>query len=295
MLDTPKDLRFRSRYWDDLPAREAFKRFLIDIHGLDLGLWERRGFWDLDDYLPFSLFDGDRVVAHLCVFSLDAVVGGERRRLGQFSGVGTAPERRRQGLNRRLTERALEELGATHDGFFLFSAPDAVPFYRRCGFEPVMQKATVVEVEGEGAVGGARRLDLDDEDDLDLLVRLARERTPVSHVLAAHSVNLLMFHVLYDFADRVWYLPDLDVAVLFGVADGCLTLVDVIGPAMPSFDELHPRLPAGPHRRVRFGFVPDRLGVEDAPTLALGDDHAHVWPGLNLPAGEPVFPHTVHA
>lgn len=295
MADTPAGLTFRSRYWDDRPAREAFQRFLIDIHGLDLGLWERRGFWDHEGYLPFSLFDGDLVVASLCVYSLRGVIDGEPRRIGQFSGVGTAPELRRRGLNRWLTERALANLGPTHDGFFLFSAPDAVPFYRRCGFAPLMQRAAVIRVDAPLARPGARCLDLDRAADLDLLVSLARERTPVSRVLGVHSTNLLMFHVLYAFRDRVWYLPDLDVVVLFGVADGRLTLVDVIGREMPTFADLHPYLPAESHREVRFGFAPDRLDVHVDETVALEDDHTHVWPGLTLPRGEPMFPHTAHA
>lgn len=54
-------------------------------------------------------------------------------------------------------------------------------------------------------------------------------------------------------------------------------------------------LPAEPHREVRFAFVPDRLGVRVDETVALEDDHAHVWPGLTLPGGDPCFPHTAHA
>jgi GNAT superfamily N-acetyltransferase len=294
-MKTIDDLRYRNRYWDDRPAREAFQRFLIEIHGLDLGEWERRGFWDREHYLPYSLFDGDRVVASLCVYSLDLRVDGERRRIGQFSGVGTAPGRRRQGLNRWLTERAIEELGPSHDGFFLFSTEGAVPFYRACGFEPLLERGRVLAVEAVRPRAGARPLDLGSDGDLALLHRMVRDRTPVSDVLASLGTRLTMFHALYGPPDRILFVPELDVVVFRSVAAGRLTLADVIGPRMPSFDELHPYLTDQPHREVRFGFGPDRMGVEGGETEELADNLCHVWPGSGLPAREFVFPETCHA
>ena len=191
------DLSFRSRYWDDHPARDAFERFLVAIHGLDLTEWKRRGFWDRDDYLPFSLFDGDRVVASLCVYSMDMVIDGMPRRLGQLSGVGTAPGLRRRGLNRWLTRRAVAELGPIHDGFFLFATDGAVPYYRRCGFEPVMERAAVLRVGAVRARPGARKLDMSLDRDVETVYRLACERTAVSDVLGTLNARLLMFHALY--------------------------------------------------------------------------------------------------
>jgi len=114
-------LEFRSGYWDDRRATDRFKEFLVTIHGLDLSLWERKGYWDHANYRAFSLFEGDRIVATTNLFLMEMMVDGRRRKLGQFSGVGTLPEFRKRGLNRWLTERALEWAAPKHDGFFLFS------------------------------------------------------------------------------------------------------------------------------------------------------------------------------
>jgi hypothetical protein len=43
-------LTFRSAYWEDHPARDEFKKFLRSMFGLDLTLWEQKGFWDGDLY-----------------------------------------------------------------------------------------------------------------------------------------------------------------------------------------------------------------------------------------------------
>ena len=92
-----EDLEFREAYWDDRKARQAFKEFLVEIHGLDLSAWEQAGFWD-EDYRPFTLFDAaGRVVSSVCVYSVEMLVHGESCRAAQISGVGTLPDRRRQG------------------------------------------------------------------------------------------------------------------------------------------------------------------------------------------------------
>ena len=46
------DLDLRNDYWEDSEAREAFKAFILDIHGLDFSEWETRGYWDSESRLP---------------------------------------------------------------------------------------------------------------------------------------------------------------------------------------------------------------------------------------------------
>ena len=84
-------LDFRSGYWDDRRAKDRFKQFLATIHGLDLSLWEQKGYWDHENYIAFSLFEGQRIVATTNLYSMEMQVEGRRCRLGQFSGVGTLP------------------------------------------------------------------------------------------------------------------------------------------------------------------------------------------------------------
>jgi GNAT superfamily N-acetyltransferase len=292
--DAPDGLTLRSRYWDDLPAREAFKRFLVQIHGLDLSLWEQRGFWD-DAYTPFSLFDGDRIVSSVCLYSTDMVLDGRRCRLGQISGVGTAPERRRRGLNRWLTERALEWAAPDHEGCFLFADDEAVPFYRRCGWEPVVETAAALTVEPAGRRPGLRRLDPDDASDLALVYDLASRRRAVSDVVGVHNARLTMFHFLYGLRRDAYQVPDLDVVVFFRVDGLRLTLFDVVGPEVPPLSELHPYLAVWRHDEIEFRFVPDLMGVTATRRVPIEGNHTHVAPGFRRPAGDWQFPHTAHA
>jgi GNAT superfamily N-acetyltransferase len=286
---------FRHAYWDDPRARAAYQAFLVDIHGLDLGRWEQRGFWD-DRYVPYSLFDGERIVASVCLYDMDMVVAGRRCRLGQFSGVGTRPELRRQGLSRWLGEQAMRDAARTHEGFFLFADDGAVPFYQRCGFVPVEQQLQTIATPTLPAPrAGLRRLDPGDASDLALVYQLARERAPVSHVLGVLQPRLLMFHFLYTLQDCTYYVADLDVLLAFRVNGAELTLYDVVGREVPPFAALHPYLATRPHRAVAFHFVPDRMDITPTGARPVPGDNAHIDARLRLPGPGCAFPFVAHA
>jgi hypothetical protein len=209
--------------------------------------------------------------------------------------VGTSPEFRGRGLNRWLTEQALESAGATHDGFFLFADQDAVPFYARCGFVQVEETIAALTVTPSACSPGLRKLDPGDDDDMTLLYRLARERTPVSDLVGAWNAKLLMFHCLYTLRDCLYYVSDLDAAVFFEVSDGVLTLFDVVGRRVPSFAELQPYLNGTPHDEVRFFFMPDKMGVEPTRWTLLEDSNLQVLPPLQLPEPKGLFPYVSRA
>lgn len=286
---------FRAGYWDDPTARAEFKRFLVEIHGLDLTLWEDCGFWDLETYRPFSLFDGDRIVAHMCLYSLDMVVDGRARRVGQFSGVGTAESHRRQGLGRWLTERALEWATPTHDGFFLYSTEAAVEFYRGSGFTPAVEVMDLLDVEQVAGRGEIVPLDPTSPEDRKRFFDVACAREPVSNVLGCLNPRLLMYHWLYSLRDRAHWIPDLDVVVLCGSDGDRLTLYDVVGRRPPSFGELRPYLAGFPHTQVGFYFPTDRMGIVPTGTLRLEENLAHTLAPFALPGGTAVFPYTAAA
>ena len=288
-------LDFRSEYWDDRRATERFKEFLVTIHGLDLSLWEQKGYWDHENYIAFSLFEGDRIVATTNLFSMEMMVDGRRRKLGQFSGVGTLPEFRKRGLNRWLTERAMEWAAPTHDGFFLFSDKGAIPFYDRCGFVPLGETISTLKVESPAAISGLRKLDPENDADLERIHRLACDRTPVSDRLGAWTAKLLMFHCLYTLRDDLYYVPDLDLAVFFRVEAGRLTLFDVVGKEVPSLADLHPYISELPHHEVRFQFMPDKMSVEPEGKSTLEDSNAHVYPPFRLSGPDLLFPYSSHA
>ena len=289
------DLVLRQDYWDDLEARRSFKDFLKLIHGLDLSLWESQGYWDYS-YRPFSFFNRQgEVVSSVCVYSLDFVLEGQLCRAAQISGVGTLAEERRRGLNRQLTEIALEQILGDHEFIFLFSDDDAIPFYEATGFRAREEHRPHIRVQGRERCPGLRRLDLADRADRELAERFAAQRVAVSSTLGVLSTRLFMFHALYTMNTCTWHLPDLDQLVLFTEDGERLVIHDVVGKRVPTFDELAPYLIAPDTREVAFSFVPDELELEEIDWRPYPGNNLFDRGDLPL-GGQPfLFPMTSHA
>lgn len=287
-------LTYREAYWGDRAARDAFYSFIRIIHNLDFGLWESAGCWD-ERYRPFSLFEGDRVVSSVCLYSMDMVVGGRRMKLSQISGVGTLPEFRRKGLNRKLTRLALEWAKPDHQGTFLFADDDAIEFYAKCGFQSVPEILTVLPVAPPAPKPGLRQLDVDRPEDLAMIFALASERVPVSDRLGTLNPHLLMFHALYTLRKCAYHLPALDLVVFFHREAHRLRVFDIVGRRIPPFAELHPYLSAEPHREVAFYFMTDKLDLDGAVAQPLEGNNTHILPGFPMATDGLTFPFTVHA
>ena len=291
------NLTFRSHYWDDPAARLALIRFTRELHGLDLSAWYDHGFWDRD-YVPFSFFDGERIVANVCVYLLPMVIAGRQYVTPQVSAVGTDPVHRRRGLNRELTTRALEWCGGRASQFsFLFADEDAFPFYEKCGFRRVSQHRFVTDAPGEPTGGSARRLNVENADDLALLVSLAENRTAVSDEIGCLSVNLLMFHALYTLRDCAYWLEEPGVVVFARKNGDIFQVFDIVGPKIPPLPELLRHMPPVEAHSIEFMFMPDKLDQASVRPVADDDpDGTHVGgQGFPYETRSFRFPFTAHA
>lgn len=283
----------RTAYWRDRAARKAFKDFILAIHQIDFEDWDRMGYWD-DDYSPYSYFVGGRVVASACIYTMAALVNGQACKVAQVSGVGTLPEYRKRGLNRRLHEIALAEALPIHRFAFLFSDEDAIGFYRKCGFSPVAAHAAVVPLPAVAPSPHAHKLDTRDPAALDAIFRLASGRAPTSQVFSTASPKLVIWHLLYRLRDHAWSIPSLDAVVLMK-RDAERTIVyDVLARKMPTFEQLAPYLVQAGAREVEFRFPVDALGVPSFTLRELPGYDAHVMGPFDL-GPQPVFPFTSQA
>jgi GNAT superfamily N-acetyltransferase len=286
------DFELRTDYWDDPHALAAFKKFILTIHGLDFSDWESGGFWD-DSYTPFSFFDGDSVVASICVYLLDAVLIGKDTRVAQISGVGTLPEWRRRGLNRQLTTLGLDWAQGMHDGVFLFSNPDAIPFYRKCGFSPIDEFLEITEATPVAKRDGLIKLDPGNDEELKRIHEYAKQRAPISDQFSVLSDKLLMFHVLYQLRDCAYEIPDLDCLVFYRRTEGTLRIYDIVGKRIPRLEEFYPYIAADHDRVIEFHFSTDKLGLKNAGTKPLSGNNPLVRD--TFPIAKPVFPFTSRA
>ncbi len=279
-------------YWGDPMALGAFKEFMLKIHGLDFAEWEEAGYWD-DAYTPFSYFMEDEIVASVCIYLIDVIIDGKSTRLAQISGVGTLPEFRRQGLNRRLTDIGLEWAEGRHDGVFLFADKGAVPYYQKCGFTAVEEYLERVEVTPVVKCGETVELDPGKKQDLDTIYSYARRRVPISDRFGVMNERLVMFHVLHGLRNHIYEIPDLQCLVFYKREKDCLSLFDIVGEKIPRLSDLYPYIAGRSDRVIEFHFFADKLGLDGTQFRPLIGNYPFVRG--EFPVEKPVFPHTSRA
>ena len=285
---------YKENYWDSPKLKQEFIDFLIEIHGLDLSLWDRLGFWD-NLYRPFSYFSDNKLVSNVCVFSMDMTVMEKPCRVAQVSAVGTRPEYRRRGLNLELTQKALTWARDNHDFFFLFADEEAFQVYKKCGFRRTDEYKASVSVKGQVARPGAVKLDIQQADHLELVHRMASDREPASNLLGVSNKRLFMFWCVYFLSDQIYYIPECDVLVLYKRDNGLVSVFDIVGKGMPAFAEIYPYICDERDEVVEFLFMVDKLDLESVEHTKIVENGTHLLGNFALENTRFVFPYTAHA
>lgn len=286
---------FKENYWDNSQHKRSFIKFVTQTHNLDLTFLDTNGFWD-ENYRPFTFFEGAAVISNVCVYSMELLVRGVPKSVAQISAVGTAPQFRRRGLNRELTQRAMDWAAENHEFFFLFSDEGAaLSFYAACGFRPVSEYKTQISVVGQKQKSNLLQLDVRNQEHLQRMYRFACERTPVSDVLGVFNAKLFMFWCLSHLKDCIYYCADLDVLVLFRRNGSALTLFDIVGRNMPEFSALYPYIAGPDDLSVEFLFMTDKLNLDEAKFVKTDGNRMHLYGEFPLEETEIIFPYTGHA
>ncbi|MBC8376471.1 MAG: GNAT family N-acetyltransferase [FCB group bacterium] len=286
------ELELKTCYWDNAKARDAFKVFILEIHGLDFTEWESHGYWD-SAYTPFSFFKDGQVVSSVCIYLLDAVIADRQTKLVQISGVGTHKDWRRQGLSRELTDQGLNWARGQHEGVFLFADVEAIPYYERCGFSPLHETLEYCHPEPVPNRPGMIQLDPSNQENLDNIYRYAQNRTPISHKFSVFSSQLLMFHALYTMRNKMYEIPDLACLVFFDREGDVVNVYDILGRTIPSFEKIYPYLSAETDRRINFHFHTDKLETKGIQTEIITGNNTFVKE--SFPVSTPAFPFTSRA
>jgi len=209
---------------------------------------------------PFIAIEGDRILAHVGVIEIPIVVRGRRLAVGSIHGVGTHPERRREGLFRCVMEEALGLCEARYDTEILTT--EHPEYFEPFGFRAVTEH--LFEAPGRPGPGGdgIRPLDTGDAADLKLLHRLLTTRAPVSNTLGVvRERGVFCFN---EGRRPLHYAPDLDVLLCLERSGTRLSLFDVVGPRVPSLGEILDRIP-GRVETVTLAFTPDLVCPEAVP------------------------------
>ena len=288
------NLIFRENYWDNPDLKRKYIDFLILIHKLDLTLWDKMGFWD-QRYRPFSYFEGESLVSNVSVYSMDMTIRGKRCLVAQISGVGTLPEYRKRGLSFKLTQIAMDWARNNHDFFFLFADQEAYHLYKKCGFGLVDEYKTRISVSGQVARSGAVKLDIQRKDHIEQIYQIASDRSPVSDILGVSNKRLFMFWCLYFLKDYIYYIPELDLLVLYKRDSGMITIFDIVCRNIPSFSEIYAYICDKHDQSAEFLFMIDKLNLGSCDQIRIDENGTHILGNCPLEGTKFIFPLTAHA
>ncbi len=260
-------LTFRTDYFADRGAWDAFAALLADIFGLDLGPLDRLGGPD-PSAMPFAFFDdGGKCVANVSAFLMPLVVDGAPVLAAGLQSGAVRPAWRGRGLYRQLTDRALAWCAARGASPVLLYTDNPALYARSFQVLPEHAFAGPPPPAWNGPVAPARRLDLAVPADLGLLRHLLAIRSPVSGRigLVGHGTMFLLNAAL-DPDVGLYHLPDADVVVARGAGDG-FRLLDIVGGDIPTLARILAAFGPAPGR-VEVCFPPDRLGWDGEPVPA---------------------------
>nr|WP_314461739.1 GNAT family N-acetyltransferase [uncultured Clostridium sp.] len=218
----------RRGYQDEEGARKSFNRLAGQIFGLNFEEWYQNGYWK-NNYIPYSILEGDEVLANVSVSPMLFLENGEQKHYIQLGTVMTCKSCRNQGLIRQLIREIQKDYDGKTDGWFLFANESVLDFYPKFGFRRSDEFEYVKDVvinEDAAAV----KVQIEGKDDLIKLGQSMKESCPQSSLWLESHEELTMFYALDYMRKNIYFLPECDAYVFASFENGQLHLHQVFAP-----------------------------------------------------------------
>lgn len=240
---------------NDPAYEERMDDLVREVFGFSFAPWFARGLWD-DRYESYSIMLDGQMAANLCIYKTDLIVSGKPMHAHQYGAVAVRPECRGKGFARRLMEAVLIKYPDTPA--YLAANDSVLGFYPRMGFRRVYLHRPVLAAEVGASAGPAVKVDPLDKGLWEALLK----RSQYSRAVASlNSEPVEMFHMILDYPDAIYFIPELGCYVVAEKKGRRLFVADVILDQPISFTKLKAYLPFSEIREVEFGFCPDHLDV----------------------------------
>ncbi len=175
-------------YQKDDQKRKALNDLMESTFHFSFEPWFQTGYWN-DDYKPYSLFEGNQLIANIGAYKMDLVLGRRHYKALQIGAVTSAEAYRGKHRVSILFATLFRE-NPDVDFFFLYSEENAVRFYPRFGF--VQKKAYFTEKEiTQNQEFSFRKLDY--EKDYAQIERMAKYGTSAARLRMQNDVPLRFF------------------------------------------------------------------------------------------------------
>jgi GNAT superfamily N-acetyltransferase len=192
----------RKAYQDEAPLRASYNRLAGSVFGLGFEDWYQGGYWK-ENYIPYSILDGEEVVANVSVSPMRFLHDGKFLNLIQLGTVMAADDYRNQGLIRILMDEVEADYAGRTDGTFLFANNSVLTMYPKFGFRPANEYEYYKEVCNDSSVT-AEQILMDTAENQRLLVDAIRDSSASHDLWLLDSERIVMFYVMSFMSRNVY-------------------------------------------------------------------------------------------
>lgn len=223
---------FISHYKNNNKYRNSFNQLAIEVFDLNFAQWYEKGYWD-HNYICYSYMYKGKVIANVSMNKMSILIEGVQYKAIQIGTVMTDKNHRNEGLARDLIERIISDYEREVDFIYLYANDTVLDFYPKFGFSRIKEltysvSASQIERESVDAYS-LQPLKITNRKDLEIIERLAFERLPVSSTIDVIDNNhLLLFHLMIELDDIIYYIEEEDMIVVFEIEGTELHLYDLI-------------------------------------------------------------------
>ena len=225
-------MRIEKNYRNNEKLRASFNELAGKVFGgLNFEGWYRNGFWK-DNYIPYSVVTGGKVVSNVSVNACNMNYGGRIVRLIQLGTVMTDPDYRGMGYSRKLMEEIFGDYEDKTDGIYLYANDSVVDFYPKFGFTERKEYRYRRPVRND-SVKTAVSVPMSGKSDWEKMSRILEENSQNSRLYMVSNPGLYMFYLSQFMQENVFYIPECGSYAIAEIEDGTLILDAVIGKGEP--------------------------------------------------------------
>lgn len=222
------ELQLVENFCDNPTLRESFYDLITAVFGkIDFRTWHYYGWWPTH-YRPFSLLEGDLMVANVCAAEMTVLIDGKEIPAIQIGAVATRPESRGKGLARRLMEHLMQRY--EHIPFvFLFANETVLDFYPKFGFRPQPEVACHTTLDIPAGAPDALRLELANDSDRALIASRLNSRAIPTRLFGAIDFDwITAWHLINVYPNGIYYQEAHDVIWVVRQENDELHIADVV-------------------------------------------------------------------
>ncbi|MCB2342467.1 GNAT family N-acetyltransferase [Clostridium estertheticum] len=256
-----KEYAFIKDYKNNDLYRKSYNSLTKKIYGFDFEQWFQTGYWG-NGYIPYSLLDGEDIIANVSISIIDFLVLGESKKYIQIGTVMTDPAYRNQGLVRFLMETVIKEWKNKCDMLYLFANDSVLNFYPKFGFKAVneYQCSKTITNNNENIV--SEKLDMSLGSSRRLVIEKVNNSlsTSISKLTVLNNIGLVIFYSISFMSNNFYYLREQDAIVIAEFEGDTLYLQDIFSPLEVNLDNIIKNISNKEVTTVVLGFSPSDTG-----------------------------------